>query len=432
VTDEPVPPRAFFSEVAEPQDADASWIGIEIEPVPPPVAAHLTTGPAGLMIRNVFKDSPADHAGLERYDVLLKINERKVTPDTGEFMDYVHRLAPGDTVKFEVLRAGAIKEVTLQTARRPARMEPKYPPEPGKEPYDFRGRIFRRGPDGWILEDLGPIPAPGEFPGRIRNYADKLFNERVPPPPPGEPAEARHVTREGEVLVVQREPDGKIRVKRYRQENGEQSAEVRTYANADELEAADRQAFDLLRDAEKGRLPLAPPGGSPEAEHRFQEYMEEALRRYEDAVRDIERRTEQYQQELREWRERLEREVRRQNWPDRWNQWRDRFFQGPLEELRPVVPRPTTKPCPGPHEAPPPPPAHGATPGALAPPGSPPQPQVAPPPNVRFDVKPNGNITVYLRHKDAEITRTYASEEALREQAPRVYERYQDLQNQFH
>ena len=50
------------------------WIGIRIAPVSSELASHLKLKEgAGLMISNIVKGSPADKAGLGRYDVMLKV-----------------------------------------------------------------------------------------------------------------------------------------------------------------------------------------------------------------------------------------------------------------------------------------------------------------------------------------------------------------------
>lgn len=422
---EAVPPDFVFiqADVAEP--GDATWLGIEVHPVPPPLAAHLATGEDGLIVGNIFKDGPADKAGLQRHDILLDINGRKVTSDIQDFMRYVRQLAPGDDVKLIVLRAGTKHEVAFQAGRRPARWEPKYPPEAGGEPYDFRGRILRRGPEGWIVDDLGPIPAPGELPKRLRMYADRLWEKPVSPPPPGEFPEARHVTPEGHVLVVQRKPDGKIEVKRYEQRNGEKSAEIRVYADLKELENADRQAADLLRDAESHHLPANVQRFRDSSERFYREQID----RYQALLKDLDRRTEEYQKNLREWRNRFEQYARENRWEDRWNQWRDRFFQGPLEEMGPPASRPETPPCPMPQTTPEPP-DRTAVPPAEPRPGKPVL-VPPPPPNVRFETRPDGSVVVHIRHKDTEGSRSYPSEKALQEQAPKLYQQYQELQRRF-
>jgi len=42
------------------------------------LAAQLRLGSVGVMVQNVFKDSPADRAGLERYDVIFDVDGKEV------------------------------------------------------------------------------------------------------------------------------------------------------------------------------------------------------------------------------------------------------------------------------------------------------------------------------------------------------------------
>jgi len=424
---------------AEP-NPHAAWLGIEVAPVPPPLAAHLESGGGGLMVQNIFKGSPADKAGVQRYDVIVEANGEKVSPDVRGFTQYVKHLKPGDTLRLVYLRQGKRIEASIQMATRPGKwedLERKYPDEPG--PYDFRGRIMRRGPHGWIMEDLGPVPAPGELPKQLEMYAKRLFDNQAPKGE-REMAEGRRVDKDGSVLVVRRNENGGIDVKRFQQKEGEKTAQVKNYPNEKELETADREAFNLLKDAEAERFELpVPPGWSPELRERFDEgtrRFHDRMKDYEEALKDLDKRTEDYQKNIRQWRERLDRGLRDNRWGDRWEQWRDRFFQGPFEEMRPPLPPPPASQPAG----------HPRTPHkpTTPPPGAPPQhelqrqaqehaghPPMLPPPQVRFEVGPDGSIIVYLRDRDTEISRPFPSEQALKEKAPELHKQYRAMQDRF-
>src|SRR5439155_17068337 len=60
----------------EPADHSAdvrAWLGIQFGPVPEVLASHLQND-GGAIVVNIARNSPADKAGLKRYDVILRIN----------------------------------------------------------------------------------------------------------------------------------------------------------------------------------------------------------------------------------------------------------------------------------------------------------------------------------------------------------------------
>jgi hypothetical protein len=50
---------------------------------------------------------------------------------------------------------------------------------------------------------------------------------------------------------------------------------------------------------------------------------------------------------------------------------------------------------------------------------------------VRFETGPDGRVTVHLREGDAEISRTYASQDELKQQAPKLFERFRAMQDRL-
>jgi len=67
----------------------------------------------GVLITEVVPDSPADKAGLQRRDIIRKING-KIVEDWQSFRNEVAMLAPGTKIGLAVLRDGKEKEVTVE------------------------------------------------------------------------------------------------------------------------------------------------------------------------------------------------------------------------------------------------------------------------------------------------------------------------------
>jgi len=67
----------------------------------------------GVVVNDVLKDSPAEKAGIERGDIILEINGRKVE-DVGQLRNTVAMASPGTKVKLLVYRNGRKKTVTVK------------------------------------------------------------------------------------------------------------------------------------------------------------------------------------------------------------------------------------------------------------------------------------------------------------------------------
>lgn len=361
-----------------------AWLGVELGPVPDLLAAHLqlqidppageTAVPfppptRGLLIVNLFRDSPADRAGLERYDVIVKADGEQVSGDVGVFTRHVGDKKPGDSLGLDLIRGGKPMSVTVVLEDRPRpwrELVLKYPEDPLIPRGGLRGKILRRGPDGrWELEDLGTLPWAN---GYGEDWAGRLRGEmsRRPADERAEINEAYHVDEQGRVVHVRRRPDGTITVKRYLRSEGQEQAEVNTYRDVHELRKTDPTAWKLLYPSD--------------LRDEVQQYIEE-LREYAPRIR--------------RWYERQEpfRDV-----PEKWREWEEHFFQGPLQRFRYFV-RPST-------------------------------PETAPaeeeelPAEVRFDVDAEGRVTVTVREPGTELNLTYTSLEEFQKQAPDLYARF--------
>ena len=91
---------------------DGAWLGIHIGNVTEVTAAQLGLKPGtGLVVEHVVADSPADVAGLKRFDILTAIDDQiLVNPEQLQVL--VSGNDPGETVEIELLRRG--KKMTIE------------------------------------------------------------------------------------------------------------------------------------------------------------------------------------------------------------------------------------------------------------------------------------------------------------------------------
>lgn len=95
------------------------WIGVAVQPVTSDIAQSVGLKEAkGALIDSVQKDGPAAKAGLENGDVILSLDGGDVK-DARDLARKIATLAPGNTVKLQVMRHGAKELVSLTAGTLP-------------------------------------------------------------------------------------------------------------------------------------------------------------------------------------------------------------------------------------------------------------------------------------------------------------------------
>ena len=100
-------------------------IGVTIGAVTKDVAESIGLGqPRGALVVSVEKDGPADKAGVEAGDIVLKVDGR-VVEKSGDLPRFVGSIKPGQKGLLQVFRRGAMKELNITVvefeAERPVR-----------------------------------------------------------------------------------------------------------------------------------------------------------------------------------------------------------------------------------------------------------------------------------------------------------------------
>lgn len=102
--------------VATPPEARRDWIGVRIAPVPPAMR-HQMDLPSfmGLVVNQVTPGTPADRAGLLRYDILTRatIDGREYALSGAQDLRTAIRQADGRELELEVIRDRVAKSVTV-------------------------------------------------------------------------------------------------------------------------------------------------------------------------------------------------------------------------------------------------------------------------------------------------------------------------------
>lgn len=284
------PPTVFVLQSTGPTGASELpkvWLGVRITPVPAPLAAHL--GTPGVMVANVYEGSPADQAGLEQYDVIVRLGAQEIS-EPAALTKAIAQAEPGQSVTLSVIRQAARREITLALAARPDKelgaLVLKYT-EPADE-FDaavkLYGKALELGPGGrWIMKDLGELyKMPDvlkeldlklkgldvkldhldfdwdafDWPMMGRDLDIKILRKLREAESPDEPDEdARQVelrvrvSEDGRTITVQRDADGRFHVTHTDADGNESTT---AYDDLEALQEADAEAYQLYH-AHAGR-----------------------------------------------------------------------------------------------------------------------------------------------------------------------------------
>ena len=121
------------------------WLGVQIGELTKDIAEGLgLEGVEGVLINDVFEDSPAAKSGIEAGDVVLEIDGETVrAPEDLQFK--VANKSVGSTVEIVINRSGKIKDVKVEL---------------GERPTDIASLTSQAAPRTWLGIDVVEIDSP--------------------------------------------------------------------------------------------------------------------------------------------------------------------------------------------------------------------------------------------------------------------------------
>ncbi|NRP39116.1 putative periplasmic serine endoprotease DegP-like precursor [Marinobacterium sp. xm-a-121] len=158
------------NQIKEKGSVSRGWLGVIIQEVTRDLAESFGLDkPSGALVAQVLSDSPAEEAGFEAGDVIVKFNGREIGL-SAELPAQVGRIAPGETADVEVFRSGRSVNLKVTIGELPsneelaanqAQPEPKERKSLGLVVQDMTSEIKERtGVDaGVYVESVGQGPA---------------------------------------------------------------------------------------------------------------------------------------------------------------------------------------------------------------------------------------------------------------------------------
>ncbi len=241
----------------EGKPCDRGWFGVRLESPGLALSKHLNLVGRGLMVVNICKNSPAEHCGLQRYDIITDFGNKEIGNAPAGLAVQIRVLGPGADVHLVVLRNA--KEMKLSTKLASwadaDELQWIYEASPEvviKDTFDVSGKILQEGPGGEItVQVLNVHSLPQKYQallGKLHPRTIELWNED------GRLKVKCRTVKDEMVIEVEQDADGPIHVRRIIEEENAESIVEEVYVNEEVLKSADEEAFEVLKDCDMYRV----------------------------------------------------------------------------------------------------------------------------------------------------------------------------------
>ncbi len=165
------------------------WLGVVIQNVDKDLAESFGLKKAeGIIVSEVQKDSPASSAGLQRDDIIMRLNDTPLK-DVSDLRNSVALLPSGSKATLDIIRDGREKKIQVTIGEQPSNFSTAGKVLKGKETLDKYGLTLQeltqelaekfdyKNNSGLIISDIqpgGPADFAGLKPGYLVEEVDKV------------------------------------------------------------------------------------------------------------------------------------------------------------------------------------------------------------------------------------------------------------------
>jgi len=119
--------KNIMEQIIQTGSVTRGWIGVEVHDLTQELAESFKRANTdGALIAGVLKGGPADHAGIKPGDILLAVENKKVT-NSSVMLNLIAALPPGQTATVTVMQNQEEKSVEISVGRRPKPMPQAIP-----------------------------------------------------------------------------------------------------------------------------------------------------------------------------------------------------------------------------------------------------------------------------------------------------------------
>ncbi len=366
VCQQPIHAIALHQVAGDDEHAGTGWLGVRIEVPEESLRHHLRLDDTGLVVVNLVEDGPAARNGLQRFDVLIAVDGQRIANDFESFATLVRQYEPGRSVAVDIIRHAERKTVEIELGARPEALELSWSYELPAEPVysndlAVTGKVLLRGHDGeWIFEDIGEVEL-SELDVFLPESNKKTIEWYTAD---GQLRKRSTVKLNDMCFEMEEIEGGQICIRRLAEGDRQESI----YPNVEALRESDHEAYEIYVQMQGDHE----WGGTSLDEQVRQERLAELKAAFGRGLREADELRRQAQKEYAAANDRVA------------------AARLKLEQLGGVSPGVTEQP-----EA-----------------------------TYAFTDEEGGGVTVVIRKGDTELTRKYASQDKLREENPRLHERY--------
>lgn len=295
------------------------WIGVRLAEVPEALAAHVPQGK--FMLINVAEDSPANQAGLERYDVVVSFNDQQIN-ELNELLRAIQENGPDREARMEVIHRGVVKTVSITPKTRNPADKVIFKFEEDElvmaDPFErYFGHRLKVGPDGrFLFEPQGRLDM---LPDDIKNLLEKMTQSNprildkidldtmsdfarfsISGNPGANATVTLRIDENGQSLSIKRDFDGKFTVER---KDPDGNSKTTVYESEEQFQQNDPDVYRTYERSLKPRVLTAwinPPDwtGLNRKQFEFQNDLQVELERLREQVSKAIEEARNVQQEL--------------------------------------------------------------------------------------------------------------------------------------